>query len=86
MTVRESVPIEKQLHEEIREHPERFGLSDRLPKAKRLAQLLALGAAVARQQTEAEHRRQAFAEWTEDEERLQTIRMMRDVAFESGLV
>ncbi|MBI4491797.1 MAG: hypothetical protein HY690_03280 [Chloroflexi bacterium] len=86
MAVRESVQIDEQLHREIREHPEDFGLSAQLPKARRLAQLLVLGAAVARRQVEAERRRQAFAEWADDQERQETIRMMRSVAFDSGLI
>ncbi len=86
MAMRESVPIDDDLHREIRDHPETFGLSDRVSKARRLAQLLALGADVARRRTEAERRQRAFAEWAEDEERTETVEMMRRVVRESGLV
>lgn len=86
MAVRESVPIDERLREEIQAHPEEFGLSAQFPKAQRLAHLLALGAEKARQSVEEERRRQAFTEWAEDEEGRETMRMMQRIAFDSGKV
>lgn len=86
MIVRESVPVDEELRREIEANPEEFGLSDRLSKAQRLARLLALGAETARQRVHEARRRQALAEWAEDEEGRETMRMMQQIAFESGKV
>jgi hypothetical protein len=80
------VPIPDDLRKEIETSPEEFGLSARLPKAQRLASLLALGAEVARQRVREQQLRAALAEWAEDEEGRETMRMMQQIAFESGKV
>lgn len=85
MVVRESVPIPEELRREVQAHPEEFDLSNRLSKAQRLAQLLTLGAETARQRVQDERRRQALAEWADDQEGRETMRMMQRIAFDSGM-
>ncbi|MBI4493593.1 MAG: hypothetical protein HY690_12455 [Chloroflexi bacterium] len=81
---RESVPVEEALKDEVRTHPERFGLPAELSMAQRFARLLQLGAKMARQRQQDEARYQAYAEWADDEERLEAVRMAQAVAFRSG--
>jgi hypothetical protein len=76
--------VPRRLAGEVVEHPEEFGLADGLSKARALAQLLQLGAGVARENVREARRANAYAALRSDPEYIEATREADHEAFLDG--
>jgi hypothetical protein len=82
--IRPSVPVDRELVTEVREHPERFALSAETSTSGRLAALIEAGAATLRSLQVENERLATYAEWAQDAERLEALAEMRASARGDG--
>src|SRR4051812_17326540 len=86
MSDRVSVPLEAELREQIRSHPERLGLSAEWSEGRRLAELVRAGVQAKREQQREAERTSLYAEWREDREHGEAVRLGARAAVKRGIL
>jgi len=83
---RVSVPVDEDLRAEVRAHPGAFGLRPEWSEGRRFAELLRYGAWVKREQQREAERAALYAEWKDDVEHQEAVKLGAARAIERGLL
>ena len=86
MSDRVSVPLDAELREQIRSHPERLGLPTGWPEGRMLAELVRAGVQAMRERQCETERASLYAEWREDREHREAVRLGARAAVKRGIL